>query len=170
MKLCSLLTHGFAFCLRAPCITSVTSRPNIGAPTPSLGTSWVTWSLAYLPKVPQVKEVKGLEQLALLHAKDLRAGAEERPDVLQAQELRKHRRDDSRTLAWFVLCIVKRCTEEGKKVIFYLQKNRKEESRALAWFVLCIVKHSTGEEKKQMCTVLLERRQTLHLLPMVSVK
>lgn len=43
---------------------------------------------AYLSKVPDVKKVEGLKQLALPHAKDVAARQQERPDVLQAQELR----------------------------------------------------------------------------------
>lgn len=41
----------------------------------------------YLSKVPDVKEVKGLKELAFLHAKDVAARCQESPDVLQAQEL-----------------------------------------------------------------------------------
>lgn len=43
--------------------------------------------LPYLSKVPDVKKVKGLEQLAFLHAENLAARRQESPDVLQAQEL-----------------------------------------------------------------------------------
>lgn len=43
--------------------------------------------LSYLSKIPDVEEVEGLEQLALLHAEDLAARCQESPDILQAQEL-----------------------------------------------------------------------------------
>lgn len=43
----------------------------------------------YLPKVSDVKEIKGLKQVALLHGKRRVAGHEECADVLQAQELQR---------------------------------------------------------------------------------
>ena len=46
-------------------------------------------SESHLAKIAHVEQVKGLEQLALLHAEDLGACAEERPDVLQAEELER---------------------------------------------------------------------------------
>lgn len=46
----------------------------------------------YLSKVPDVKKVKGLEQLAFLHAECVAARCQESPDVLQAQELRREER------------------------------------------------------------------------------
>lgn len=45
----------------------------------------------HLSKVPDVKQVKGLKQLAFLHAQYLTARCQEGPDVLQAQELRRDR-------------------------------------------------------------------------------
>lgn len=51
--------------------------------------------LPYLSKVPDVKKVKGLEQLAFLHAKYLAARCQESPDILQAQELWKDRKCSS---------------------------------------------------------------------------
>ena len=44
-------------------------------------------TLSYLSKVPDVKKVKGLEQLAFLHPEYVTARCQESPDVLQAQEL-----------------------------------------------------------------------------------
>lgn len=43
----------------------------------------------YLAKVSEVKEVKGVEKVALLHGKLRVAGREERADVLQTQELQR---------------------------------------------------------------------------------
>lgn len=51
--------------------------------------------LPYLSKVPDVKKVKGLEQLASPHAKYLAARRQEGPDVLQAQELWGDRKGSS---------------------------------------------------------------------------
>lgn len=47
--------------------------------------NWATSS--YLSKVPDVKKVEGLKQLAFPHAKHVAARQQERPDVLQAQKL-----------------------------------------------------------------------------------
>lgn len=52
-------------------------------------------TLPYLSKVPDVKKVKRLEQLALLDAERLAARCQESPDVLQAQELGWGDRKDS---------------------------------------------------------------------------
>lgn len=43
--------------------------------------------LPYLSEVSYIKKVEGLEKVAFLHAKYLAACRQERPDVLQAQEL-----------------------------------------------------------------------------------
>ncbi len=43
--------------------------------------------LSYLSKVPDVEKVKGLKQLAFLHAEHIAARYQESPDILQAQEL-----------------------------------------------------------------------------------
>lgn len=43
--------------------------------------------LRYLAKVPDIKKVKGVEQFALLHSEWVAARQQERPDILQAQEL-----------------------------------------------------------------------------------
>lgn len=47
--------------------------------------NWATSS--YLSKVPDIKKVEGLKQLAFPHAKHVAARQQERPDVLQAQKL-----------------------------------------------------------------------------------
>lgn len=44
---------------------------------------------SHLSKITHIKQVKGLEQFALLHAEDLGAGIEKRPDVLQTEELQE---------------------------------------------------------------------------------
>lgn len=41
----------------------------------------------YLSKVPHVKQVKSLKQLALLHTERITAGSQKSPDVLQAEKL-----------------------------------------------------------------------------------
>lgn len=41
----------------------------------------------YLPEVPDVKKVEGVEQVALLHPERVAARRQEGPDVLQTQEL-----------------------------------------------------------------------------------
>lgn len=43
----------------------------------------------YLSKVPDIEQVKGLEELALPHSKRLATGREERPYVLQTEKLRE---------------------------------------------------------------------------------
>lgn len=48
----------------------------------------------HLSKVPDVKQVKSLEQLTLLHAEHIAARRQEGPDVLQAQELWEEQRLD----------------------------------------------------------------------------
>lgn len=50
--------------------------------------------LPYLAKVPDIKKVKGVEQFALLHSEWVAARQQERPDILQAQEL--HLEDDEK--------------------------------------------------------------------------
>lgn len=47
----------------------------------------VSGRLPYLAKVPHIKQVKGVEQVAFLHSKFLAARHQESPDILQAQEL-----------------------------------------------------------------------------------
>lgn len=47
----------------------------------------------YLPEVSDVKQIEGVEEVALLHRKHGVAGREERADVLQAQELQNQKKD-----------------------------------------------------------------------------
>lgn len=61
----SLISNYWSACKRTQCLNTV----------------------AYLSKVPHIKQVEGLKEFTLLHAKYLIAGGEKCPDVLQAQEL-----------------------------------------------------------------------------------
>lgn len=64
--------------------------------------------MTHLAEVPDIKQVKGVKQLAVAKAKLVMAHLEECPDVLQTQELEKKRTvvDFLESLAWCVCVCV----------------------------------------------------------------